>query len=346
MDARERIADYLSGDLSPDEQAAFEAALVGDAALRADVAAARRADTALGALPPTALPDGFEDRLRAHLAADLDAVLRPSDPVPTADPLVAAEAELGRHDELAARRDARERRRWTGLAGAAAAVLAVAGVVGALSGIGGGAGDRDMAAGEAETADDSFGTMTAPDDATEESYSTEADQDEDAPASGEGDDVAADAPQAADESDGSVALHVGGRDLDAADLDDLLGGPEVRAFAAERLAADTAAAQRASRESSLLFRFRRAAEATGAADAADTDEDAALDGAQRDAVEACLQDATGGGGVPVYAELATYQGRDVLALALVTEDPGTGRWTVPGVRVLDLDSCAVVATRP
>ena len=343
MDARERIADYLSGDLSPDEQAAFEAALVGDAALRADVAAARRADDALGALPPTALPDGFEDRLRAHLASELDAVLTPADPAPTADPLVAAEAELGRHDDLAARRAARAQRRWTGLAGAAAAVLAVAGVVGALSGVGGGAGDRadDMAAGEGEPADGSFGTMTTQDGATEESY-TEAEEAEDAPTTDEADDLAADAPAA----DGAVALHVRGRDLDTADLDDLLGGPEVRAFAGERLAADTAAVLRASRESSLLFRFR-AMESTGAADADAEDSDtAALSGGQRHAAQRCLQDATAGGGVPVYAELATYQGRDVLALALVTEDPGTGRWTVPGVRVLDLDTCEVVATRP
>jgi hypothetical protein len=138
-----RLAAYLAGELSADEHAAVEAALARDPALRADLEALRRADTALAAEAATALPAGARRRLLEALAPVFEETL--------GDPLAAAPA-----DELAARRRQRrpaDRRSWAlGLGGAAAAIAAVALIGPVLGGITGGDEAADLDAMSAEEA--------------------------------------------------------------------------------------------------------------------------------------------------------------------------------------------------
>lgn len=141
MEPAERLAAFLAGDLSADERQAVEADLARDAQLRADLEAARRADGALAAQPPTALPDGARERLLAALEPTLAAELGPDRGATAAT------------DQLAARRRATARRSWiTAVGGVAAAVAAVAilgPLVGGLTGGADSAGPASEGAGEA-----------------------------------------------------------------------------------------------------------------------------------------------------------------------------------------------------
>lgn len=168
MDA-ERLADYLAGDLDPEQQRALEAELARDPALRARLQRMREADAALAQLPPAAPAEGFDDRLRAALAPELRHRLADErivasgptthDPDEAADPAVehpdlAAEDELSRRRERA--RAGRRVPRWPLAVGGAAAGLALLGVAGAaLLGLPGG-GD-DMAADAPVTQEESAG---------------------------------------------------------------------------------------------------------------------------------------------------------------------------------------------
>lgn len=335
MDAAERIADYLSDDLAPDEREAFEAELARDAALRAQLDAVRRGDVALASIAPTALPDGFAERLRASLDAELAEVLAPT-PTEERDPRVAAQAELGQRDDLAARRAARAVPRWVGgLAGAAAAALVVVAGIAGLNGLGSGADQEapESATGEAFDADG--GSMEIQEAPVEE----EAAEDD----AGESADTMGDEGAAA--AMGRFAppvLVAQGRSLDDEQLDDVLMTPDLADLAAQRLSTsegETLAAELADRWQAA------AADGTGTAvryAGNPTDAD-------REAVAECLTSADDAGrrtGIPAYAEIADYEGIPAVVLGLVTLDPSSDTWSVPEVQVLDRTTCDLLAARP
>lgn len=173
MDA-ERLADYLAGEMDPDQQRALEAELARDPALRARLQRMREADAALAGLPPAEPAEGFDDRLRAGLAPELRRRLGDErivasgasthDPDGTAGPEVehpdlAAEDELSRRRERA--RAGRRMPRWPLAVGGAAAGLALLGVAGAaLLGLPGGGDDLAADAPVTRGADESAGGRT------------------------------------------------------------------------------------------------------------------------------------------------------------------------------------------
>ncbi len=115
METSERLAAYAAGELGPEDAAALEAELAGDASLRARLAAIRRVDEALGSLPEVTPSAAFSASLRDTLRAEL--------------------AEHAPVHDLAARRA--RRMRWAApAAGIAAAVAAVVGIasIGGLTG--------------------------------------------------------------------------------------------------------------------------------------------------------------------------------------------------------------------
>jgi hypothetical protein len=123
VDADERLADYLAGELDADERTAFEAELARDAELRAQLAALRRADEALSHLSSPAPPAGFDERLDARLDRELDDLFG---------------SRTAPADELAERRARRAIPRWVlATSGAAAALIVVAGVGIVAGGLGG-----------------------------------------------------------------------------------------------------------------------------------------------------------------------------------------------------------------
>lgn len=122
MEAGERLAAYLAGDLDADERAAIEAQLARDPALRQRLERIRHVDALLGGMEDVEPRPGFRERLDDRLRTELG-------------------GDVG--DELADRRE-RRRRVWRPVAVAAAAA-AIVGVVGVTAGVvlrGGGAADR------------------------------------------------------------------------------------------------------------------------------------------------------------------------------------------------------------
>ncbi|MEX2504978.1 MAG: hypothetical protein WD378_09010 [Egicoccus sp.] len=349
MDAAERIADYLSDDLAPDEREAFEAELARDAALRAQLDAVRRGDVALASIAPTALPDGFAERLRASLDAELAEVLAPT-PTEERDPRVAAQAELGQRDDLAARRAARAVPRWVGgLAGAAAAALVVVAGIAGLNGLGSGADQEapESATGEAFDADG--GSMEIQEAPAEESLEAETEGTEEVEEEAAEDDAGESADTMGDEGAAAAmgrfappVLVAQGRSLDDEQLDDVLMTPDLADLAAQRLSTsegETLAAEFADRWQAT------AADGTGTAvryAGNPTDAD-------REAVAECLTSADDAGrrtGIPAYAEIADYEGIPAVVLGLVTLDPSSDTWSVPEVQVLDRTTCDLLAARP
>lgn len=340
MDAAERIADYLSDDLAPDERAAFEAELAGDAALRAQLEAARRADDALASIEPTALPDGFAERLRTALDAELAGLLAPAashEP----DPRVAAQAELGRRDDLAARRAARSVPRWAGgLAGAAAAVLvAVAGIAG-LSSLGGGDEAAETPMADTFGADGGMADTEMEAEEAEEGVEEEATQEAAPEAEGE----AADEDVALSRLPDQPVLVAEGRSLDDDQLDAVLLTPELSDLAARQLPPPDGAALAAD------YRDRWQAATT---DGYDTDPAIRAAGTpseqDREAVAECLATSAESGrgeGIAAYAEVADFEGTPVVVLGFVTLDPGSDTWSVPEVQVRDRTTCDLLAVRP
>lgn len=136
MASASRLAAYLSGDLDADEQAAVEAELAADPALRARLERIRRADAALAGLPDEALSAEAEQQLHAAVDAELDAVLG---------------------DELAARRARRTLPRWVPATAAAALVLVVGTGVVLTGQMGGSDESADTMAGAPEAAQDDAG---------------------------------------------------------------------------------------------------------------------------------------------------------------------------------------------
>ncbi|MFU8839538.1 MAG: anti-sigma factor family protein [Nitriliruptoraceae bacterium] len=121
MDDTDRLSRYLDGALEPDEQQALEAALAGDAVLRAELARMRAIDEELATIAATELPPGARERLDTRLEPVLRAALDADTPRVAAAAPTTAEA-LGRRDALAGRR---ARRRLPVAIGGVAAGLAV-----------------------------------------------------------------------------------------------------------------------------------------------------------------------------------------------------------------------------
>jgi hypothetical protein len=341
----ERLAAYLAGELDADEAAALAAAIARDPRLRAELDAMQRADAALGSLPPTDLPAGFESRLRATLDTELSAILHPhgaersTSAGATAGTAAAEDTTSHRWtDQLAARR-ARRTRSWVpAFAGAAATVAAIA-VVGVGIGVLGGGDDTDDVAGDMEM------TLDADDaDGSEEAGMMAA------PGPGEGPTVIAQ-----------------GRDLDDDLADELLASIELQAVTDLALDADQGLSLGAGWRDALAS-FSTADADT---DAVDTDEDAPRMETDEDvatfdrtfaddvavrlfadtppsgedlaAADRCLAEvlAAGPEAIPVYLELATYQGEESVVVGLVTFDPATEAYTRPEVWVLAREDCQV-----
>lgn len=347
MDPAARLADYLAGQLDPDEHAALEAELARDAALRADLDAMRAADDHLALIPAPRPPEGFEQRLDDVVNRELADLFDAASDAAAPDP----------GDELAARRDRTADGpglpRWvTAVSGAAAlVVLAGAGVV--LTNVLGGD-DRT---------DDVFQTQSL-DAIEEEAFDEDAEMTDDA--------ELADGPlllagdRSIDDDDIQALLEdqdafgITARDLDAA------GGRDLAAPFAQALGAGPADTT----ESPNTDADEPEAEAddgdaavaedapdSSAPDDQDTDEGTPSSGrapaqlrlgpdvsaADRAQVSACLQlllsdtpDV-----IPTYAELVVFEGEDAIVFGLISEDPATGRFTRREAWVVDRDSCEV-----
>jgi hypothetical protein len=374
VDAAERLAAYLAGELDADEHAAVEAALARDPVLRAELDHLQRADAALAALASPTPSDGFETRLRAALAAELTQQLgRAPDPVSGSAAATATDvatptspAERIAADELAAARARREARassargwRWLPVFGGVAAsllLIAVAiNVVGPLGGddsdtIEATSGDADLldamddegAMDDADGAEPSEG-LPAEEDATGEAAAGQA---EHAPLAGAA--VLAAGPE----------VVVRGRDLDVTGAQRLLDVAPAEDLAATGLDAEAGEAL-ADRWAAEL-----GATTTGGQEAASDDADegapqdlptdageplAGLRPADRAGVGRCLTQVLAtarvhqGPAIPAYVELLTVADEPAVAIVLVSAD-ASGRFTVPQVRVVAADDCRVLAT--
>lgn len=198
MDRAVRLADYLAGELDPDEHAALEAELGRDPALRADLQAMRAADDHLATIPPTHPPAGFEERLDAAISDDLAAALdhRRGTTASATDELATRRARTAAAPGLP---------RWvTAVSGAAAAIVVLAGAGIVFTSVLGGTNDRDDA-------------LQTPSLDTAEQEAFEADD--------MADDAVADGP-----------LLVGGdRSIDDRDIEALLEDPDAFGIAARDL---------------------------------------------------------------------------------------------------------------
>jgi anti-sigma factor RsiW len=347
VDPLERLVAYLDGELDPDARRAVEEELAVDAALRADLAAVRRADTVLDGLRSPTPADGFDARLLAALEPTIAEVLR-RDPEAAADPTDATdrageerdtarateagaarpwtataathgpEIDTTLEDELAARRANRPTSatpRWaTVAAGVAAAVLLLAGGGLVLTNLLGSGDDADDGA--------AFDTMAESDDA--------------------GDDAVESGPAAGLPGPEIVRSE---RDLDAGAVDALLSSGALATFVDAAL--DPVAGGDVARD----YRFQLGAgepEASvesepGASE--ESEQDRSTDDADvaddTDPIGRCVAEVTrdAPAAIPVYVELASFEGTPVVVVGLVTVDPATGAYTRPEAWVLDRASC-------
>jgi hypothetical protein len=353
VDPAARLADYLAGQLDPDEHTALEAELARDPALRADLDAMRAADAHLAMIPPVTPPSGFEERFDAAVGRELAAVLDDATGAtePTADTQPTADTDV---DELAVRR-ARPAAgqglpRWvTAVSGAAAALVVLAGAGIVFSDVLRGADSED---------DGAFRTQSL-DGIDEEAFDTDDEMATDA--------ADADGPlllagdRAVDEQEIQALLEdpdafgIAARDLDDAAGRELaepfaaaLGAGPVDA-AAEGPDSDAAEPEEQADDSDASIAQDAPDEATeqgppAASDgAADLRIDPDVSAADRAQVGTCLQlllsdvpDV-----IPTYAELVVFEGTDAIAFGLVSVDPDTGRFTRREVWIVDRDSCEV-----
>lgn len=370
MDAAERLADYLAGELDADEHAAVEAALARDSALRAGLAHLRRADAALTTLSSPTPPAGFEARLQAALAPELAHQLGASRPaaagttVPTPGERIAADAAAAARARREARANGVRTWRWLpAFGGIAASLLLLVVAVSVVGPLGGDDAD-EVAAGDAElleTADDQDGAAEdAMDDAVDELDAT---GDRDASQEEAAEDRAI---MEADEGETVAGVTVpgpevvaDGRDLAPAEVDDLLAVPAVATLTAERLGEPEGTALAAAWTAQLGARSPLDAAITSDDADDDTDEEAtatdiapallALLPAERAAVSGCLTEVLasdrqdGPAAIPTYVELVTVTGEPAVAYVLVDPD-ATGRFTTAQAWVVARDDCRVLAT--
>jgi hypothetical protein len=327
VDTADRLAAYLAGELDADERTALEGELGRDPVLRARLGALRRADDALSALRSPEPSAGFDARLRAALDPVLIEVLEAPGSRAVADGAGSPAAA----DELTARRAQRERRSWVpalvGVAAAAAVLVGGGLVVGTLQQ---GGGD------EASVAMDAMESLDGADEDTERSTTLEA-----APATTDG-----------------PTIVVSDRDLSADDADAVLGSAELAAVIDRQLDATSGIQLAASWRAALapgtaMTADEPAPESDDAAGADAAPEVAAADrqvlgteltAGDEQAISRCLDELLAGGpdAIPVYVEVASFEGAPVLVVGLVTIDPATGDYRRPEAWVLARSDCQVL----
>lgn len=346
MDASERLAAWLAGELDADERIALEAELARDPELRADLEAMRRADTHLAELHSPEPTAGFDQRLDERMTATLAEVLGD----PEAEPRAGSSAPAG-EDAFTARRRDRSSRRMQAMVGVAAAAVVLVGSGVLLSSLGSFGGDDD-----AETAEDSgasslSGTAELESDASDEAVESEA--------------FVADGP----------VVVADDRTLDDDDLDELLAGGELDVVASQRYDEDLGRDVAARFQSDLGVRAAQEGgptdrdEAGDAGDAGVTAEDDAAQESAEDGdldtssgpelftrdgaplapaaaadVARCLDEVLSAEpeAIPAYAELASYEDAEAIVLGLVTLDPDTGAFTRNELWVLDRATCQLL----
>ncbi len=337
MDASERLAALLADELDAHERIALEAELARDPKLRAARDAMERADAHLDELGSPEPAAGFEQRLDDRVTTVLDELLGEAEQQPRTGSTAPGSSSEG----FTARRRARASRRTQTMIGLAAAAVVLAGSGALLTSLGG----DDSA----EMADDS-GAFSTTDEAERDTAAT--DESADAEAFGAAGPVV-------------VAQE---RTLDDDDLDELLAGGELEVVAAQRYDEDLGRDVAGRFQAELGVRAPQDAAADqdldhddGALEDAPAPESAeddtapvgpeliTRDGSPLPAADAadlvrCLDEvlAAGPGAIPAYAELATYQGEEALALGLVTLDPETAAFTRSELWVLDRATCQLL----
>jgi hypothetical protein len=371
VDAAERLADYLAGELDADEHAALEAELARDPALRAELDHQRRADRALAALTSPTPPEGFETRLRAALASELaqqlvaatDAVVE--DPTPTPS----SPAERIAADELVAARARRDARaggtrswRWlTAFGGVAASLLLIAVAISVVGPLGGDDAmdatsgdvvqrsndDAEEDAVDGEALDEGAGPASDTEEAAEEAA-------EDAADDGAAEHDEAGAMSDVDDGRAGPEVVARGRSLEPGAAVDLLDVPAVRTLVAIGL--DAGAGTALADEWAADLGVAMTDDPGGEADVTEEElpaEDgtplAALLPAERTAVGRCLarvldtERGDAGAAIPAYVELLTVADEPAVAFVLVTADDD-GRFTARQVWIVAQDDCRVLAT--
>jgi hypothetical protein len=346
VDASERLAALLAGELDADERIALEAELARDPELRASLAAMERADLRLREVSSPRPSEGFDQRLDAVLANTLDEVLG-TENVTAREGSTAAGAT---GDVFTAKRRERASRRTHALIGVAAAAVVVVGT-GALLG--------------------TFGDDDRGDDASSMIETMDADDADDA-----GDDAASEDLTLA--LDGPIVV-AEGRSLDNGDLDDLLAGGELGSVrsqgfddtlgrgVAERFQAELGARSLRSGAAAEQELDRDEAGDVPQEESAPTDDSEMADDADTDAdgtggaelvtrdgvpvpgeaaadIARCLDEVLGADGdaIPAYTELATYEDDEVVVFGMITVDPDTGTFSRNEVWVLERTTCDVL----
>jgi hypothetical protein len=375
VDATERLADFLAGELDADEHAAVEAALARDPALRAELEHLRRADTALRALERPPPPDGFEQRLHAAVTEELTRLgIRPETLTGAATAGTGEEragaADRIAADELAAARARREARangprwpRWLPAFGGIAASLLLVAVAISVVGPFTGGDDSDTATFDAAQMDLEAGAEDAGEEPMEEEAADGAVETLDEGMAEDDEAVEEGAP-----ADDAAAVLAAGPEVVASDRDlppqqvaDLLVEPAADRLVAIDLDAQAGSALAGQWARSLGADPEAAAGVTGDAgdrdptDADDTAESslpeaddplAGLTPDDRVAVGRCLsqvlerdvQEAA----IPAYVELLTVADEPAIAYVLVTAP--ADRFTATEAWVVARDDCRELAS--
>lgn len=317
METGERLAAYLSGDLDADERAALQAELDRDPALRAQLHRIEATDAALARLDAVEMPADFAAQLRTRVSEEIHDTPR---------------------DELAVRRARHGLPVWTvRLAAAAAALAVIGGGAAMVSNLSGG---DDTSFEAADTGDDAATSMLAePEGARIASVL-------DGPVLFKGDAAYDESSIAALRDDPRFdALLRGELGPDAArELQqrflaalEMQGGEAGRMEADSAVSADAAEDDAAEDDAGGDETTEQSAPAADVQTLGDVSEEDLAD------VRRCLEEIVSSAepAVPMYAELATFEGEDAIIYALATQDPESGSLTRVEIWVASRDDCQV-----
>jgi hypothetical protein len=359
VDASERLAALLAGELDADERIALEAELARDPELRADLRAMERADARLAELRSPEPTAGFEQRLDERMTATLAEVLGDTED----EPGTAGSSAAAAGDPFTARRRERTSRRMQALIGVAAATVVLAGGGVLVSSLGSLGGDDAAEMADDSAMSDSAGSAESESDASDEALESQALESQ------------------ALVLDGPVVV-AEDRTLDDDDLDELLAGGELEVVASQQYDGDLGRELAGRFQSDLGVRAPQGdaaadqerddsgdddgdddgddgGEGDGAAQEESTEdgdtavssvpelftrEGSPLEPAAAEAVARCLEEVLSAepGAIAAYAELATYQDAEAIVLGLVTLDPETDAFTRSELWVLDRSTCQLL----